>query len=249
MRRGMSSTVVIAVLTVVAALALLAWGSSNGSPLVTSPQGTWGPPPLTAPERSEPPEDVEEQTSPPPSEEAPGPNIYQWLVDAIQLLVLLAVVTALLLMLRAALSRELEDRTPPALEEDELSALLDASGEEVRYRALAEGDPRNAVVACWVALEEAVHRSGLDEDRSRTAAELTTTVLRRWQVDPAAIRSLSAAYREARFSRHAVTEEQRVAAVDALEAIHADLLARRRAEESALAASDPEPPRGPGATS
>lgn len=239
MRRGLTSTVVVAVLTVVAALALLAWGASNGSRLVGAPQGTWGPPRFTAPSANAPmtPDQVPTTTAP-VTEESP-PDAYQWLVDALQLLILLVVVGALVAFLRHLLAQQHEARTPPAVQEpEELIALLEASGEEVRYRALAEGDPRNAVVACWVALEEAVHRSGLAEDRSRTAAELTTSVLHRWQVDPAAIRSLSEAYREARFSRHEVTEAQRRAAVDALEAIHADLLAQH-------ASVPPAPPQAP----
>src|SRR5690606_13297247 len=111
--------------------------------------------------------------------------------------------------------------------------------DEVRYQALSEGDPRNAVVACWVALEDAVHRSGLRPDRSETAAELTHRVLGRWDVDPEAITALSEAYREARFSRHPVSEEQRTVAVDALERIHLDLRRRAHEREQQDPAQDP----------
>lgn len=238
MRRGMTSTVVVTVLLAVGGLLLLVWSSSSGSSLVGEPQGTWGPPPLTLP--AEPPRDLEAETVPEGAGDlADGPALNQWVVDAVQLVILLALVVGLLHLLRQLLARERRE-SPGLLRErdEELSALLEASGEEVRYRALTQGDPRNAVVACWVALEEAVHRSGLEDDPSMTASELTTTVLSRWEVDPRAIRDLSAAYREARFSRHPVTEDQRRAAVEALETIHHDLHRKVRAEQDAREARE-----------
>lgn len=237
MRRGMTSTVVVTVLLAVGGLLLLVWSSSTGSSLVGAPQGTWSPPPITLPEQ---PVDVALETRAPGTEGVSEPgSINQWIVDAVQLVVLLGLVYGLLHILRAMTERTKRERTPPPTERDaELEALLDASGEDVRYRALTEGDPRNAIVACWVALEDAVHRSGVDLDPAQTASELTGSVLARWQVDPTAIRSLSAAYREARFSRHPITEEQRRAAVDALEKIHHDLRRKITAEQEARAAEE-----------
>lgn len=234
MRRGVTSTVVVTVLVAVGGMLLLVWSSSSGSSLVGAPQGTWGPPPVTHP--AEPPIDVSLETAPPEGtgEVSQGPDINQWIVDAVQLLVLLALFVALVNVLRRIMERDRRAGPGPAREGDEeLSALLDASSEEVRYRALTQGDPRNAVVACWVALEDAVHRSGIEHDPALTASELTTTVLSRWEVDPGAIRDLSAAYREARFSRHPITEEQRRAAVGALEKIHHDLRRKVKAEQEA----------------
>lgn len=238
MRRGMTATVVVTLLSAVAAVLLLVWSASSGSPLVGPPQGTWGPPPITM--QAEPPPDLELETLPPEGTDTPdGPDLNQWLVDAIQLIVLLTLVFGLLHVLRRMLERDKrEGAGPPQDRDEELAALLEASGEEVRYRALTQGDPRNAVVACWVALEDAVYRSGLDPDPSRTASELTGKVLTRWEVDPTAIRALSAAYREARFSRHPVTEDQRRAAVDALERIHHDLRRKVTAEQEEREAAE-----------
>lgn len=244
MRRGLTPTVVVAALTTVVALALLVWGASNGAPLVATPRSTWDSPPIELPQGE--PVDTELETAPPgdqgPPEEATDLN--QRLVDLIQLGIILTVLYGMLVLLRGLFDRGRERETDlPSPQEDELVALLEASSDEVRYRALTEGDPRNAVVACWVALEEAVHRSGLREDRSRTAAELTSSVLSHWEVDAEAITTLSEAYREARFSRHEVTEAQRAAAVDALETIHGDLLRRLRVEQGLDApagASGPE---------
>lgn len=230
MRRGLTSTVVVTLLTAVAAVALLMWGSSNGSPLVTAPQGSWDPtfawPTATV--------DPTLESLPPTEEGVIEEEDVGRLVDYLIFGFLLLVVATMLLLLRALLMRERRHREPVAMSEgEELVALLDASSEEVRYRALAESDPRNAVVACWVALEDAVHRSGIEHDPALTASELTTTVLSRWEVDPGAIRDLSAAYREARFSRHPITEEQRRAAVGALEKIHHDLRRKVKAEQEA----------------
>lgn len=234
MRRGMGATVTAAVITAVVFLCVLLWGSSQGSSLISPPEGTWGPPQVQAPAA---PPSLEEL---PAAEEGPlrPTESSNFLVDLAYALFLMSVLAAALILLRAALKRQRRDREARlAVDEDEeLIALLDASGHDVRYRALAEADPRNGVVACWVALEESVHRSGLREDLSETAAELTSRVLGRWQVDQQAISDLSEAYREARFSRHPVTEEQRAAAVKALERIHADLQAKVKADAEAAEA-------------
>lgn len=232
MRRGMTSTVVVTLLLAVGGLLLLVWSSSSGSSLVGAPQGTWGPPPIALPT----PEEQAAVTVDPAEAagEVPYERQYLRFVDSLYLLLVVIVCGSIFIVLRKMLDRERREGAHlSAPEQDELTALLEASGAEVRYRALTEGDPRNAVVACWVALEDAVYRSGLDHDPSRTASELTGTVLARWEVDPKAIRTLSAAYREARFSRHPVTEEQRRAAVDALEKIHHDLRRMAKAEQEA----------------
>lgn len=231
MRRGSTSTVV-AVLVTVLGLGLLLWGSGQGSPPVAEPQGTWGPPQIRMPEQPE-PVTGEPAAGDGTETQDPPPEGADRAVDLLLLLCAALVVAGVLLILRALLRRGRREREPLREPEDELVALLDASGEEVRYRALTEGEPRNAVVACWVALEEAVDRSGLTTDPSETAAELTTRVLGRWQVEPSAISDLSEAYREARFSRHPITQERRRAAVDALRRIHEDLRRRVRAEQDA----------------
>lgn len=234
MHRG-STTIVIALVAAVLGLGVLVWSSSQGAPLVSEPQGTWGPPRATEgwlPQLPEETPQVTESEELPENDELADPA--DWFLRLILGVFLAGVLTTLLLLLRWLSRQRLEEKERRALaEEDELVALLEATSDDVRYRALSEGDPRNGVVACWVALEEAVQRSGLERDRSETAAELTARVLNRWQVDPASITALSEAYREARFSRHAVSEEQRLMAVNALERIHADLRRRVQAEQEA----------------
>lgn len=226
MRRGTRSTVVVAVVTAAVLVLLLAWSAGNGTPLVSSPTGTWGPP--RAEETASFTAELDPGAEPEGGQEG-SDDVTRWTFNLALLLWLAAVVAMVTLLLKWVARQRVEGMERRALvEEEELAALLDATSDEVRYQALTEGDPRNAVVACWVALEDAVHRSGLRQDRAETAAELTQRVLGRWDVDPAAITTLSEAYREARFSRHPVTEEQRTLAVDALERIHVDL--RRHVE-------------------
>ncbi|TQM96139.1 uncharacterized protein DUF4129 [Ornithinimicrobium humiphilum] len=231
MRRGTRSTVVVAVVTTAVLLVLLLWSAGNGTPLVSAPEGSFGDPRAETPTASV---TLEPQDEPPPQEEGGDERVTQWSFNLALVLWLMALVATLLMVLRWLSRQRLESQERREVaEEEELVALLEATSDEVRYQALSEGDPRNAVVACWVALEEAVRRSGLPPERSETAVELTSRVLGRWQVDEDAIRTLCDAYREARFSRHPVTEEQRTLAVDALERIHLDLRRRAREQEEA----------------
>ncbi|ANS78499.1 hypothetical protein SGUI_1103 [Serinicoccus hydrothermalis] len=223
----MRSTVAVAVAAALAAITLLLWSSSSGAPLVGPPQSTWAPS-MGMPDFPAVTEGPSQQVLEGDGQQREGRAV-DWLL--IGFLVLVTVV--ILIVLRMLANRQVREREQLTVEEDEeLVALLEATGDDVRYRALAEGDPRNAVVACWVALEEAVRRSGLHQNPAETAAELTRRVLTRWEVDETAIRSLSEAYREARFSRHPVSEDQRDRAVAALERIHDDLRRRVLAEQA-----------------
>jgi hypothetical protein len=176
-------------------------------------------------------------------ERADVPVTDPWLVTlvGIALKVVLVAVVAIVLV---AIGRALRDRwlareqdTQDQITADPVpEALLEGAreGEEM----LARGTPGNAVIAAWVALEDAARGAGVRDDGSRTAAELVTTVLRSYRVDRAPLDTLAALYREARFSRHPMGEDQRVSARDALVQVQADLrrtvaqAARARASEA-----------------
>lgn len=98
-----------------------------------------------------------------------------------------------------------------------------AAGRAAQLEAVAQGSPRNGIVACWVRLEDAVAAAGLRRNPAETSAELAVRVLHRLDVDPAAIGRLAALYREARFSEHDLGEDARTAARDALEVLHTEL--------------------------
>ncbi len=166
----------------------------------------------------------------------------------IQLVLYAVVVMVLLILLRAAWRAaprwRVRHEEQPAF--DPLPQIPDELTESApsRMALLAEGDARNAIVACWLSLEDAAGAVGLPRRAAETASEYTTRVLSRWAVDRPSLDGLCQLYREARFSRHAFTEAHRSAAVDRLRRLHLDLelvaaaQAAERAEAGATAAPD-----------
>lgn len=110
--------------------------------------------------------------------------------------------------------------------------------------ALEQGTPRDAIIRCWMMLEEAVIRAGLDHDPALTSEEFVVAVLSRYEVRAAAIAELAGLYREARFSSHVLGEPPRRRAVHALNAVRDDLDRERSVrEQTTPAASTPPVPR------
>lgn len=95
---------------------------------------------------------------------------------------------------------------------------------------LAEGSPRNGVVACWHWFEQRAEQAGLPRHPWETSAEFTLRLLDVAEADVGAVERLSALYREARFSDHELTEDDRAAARAALDELRLgmrDRLGRR----------------------
>ncbi|MFY9915781.1 MAG: hypothetical protein WAK18_14015, partial [Nocardioidaceae bacterium] len=61
--------------------------------------------------------------------------------------------------------------------------------------ALDHGNPSDAIIRCWMMLEEAVIRAGLGRNPALTSEEFTVAVLSRYQVRAAAIAELAGLYR------------------------------------------------------
>ncbi|WP_153396987.1 DUF4129 domain-containing protein [Ornithinicoccus halotolerans] len=218
--------------TVVAVLAgaglgalVLLWAAGSDTPLLSFPDSTVDPP---GPE-DEAPVSAPPQPRPTGAEQEPQPDRRPGLPWDV-LLALLVTLVVLGLLVRVIL-RLLGDRGQEPQEEqdglEELEALVAATSAQQRARAAAEEDPRNAVVACWVALEDAAASSGLPRGPAETSMEFTSRVLTRWQVRQEPLTELARLYREARFSRHPVTEEQRERALATLALIHEDLQVAR----------------------
>ncbi len=89
--------------------------------------------------------------------------------------------------------------------------------------ALAAGEVRNGIVACWVLLEEAAAEAGVARLPAETATEFVVRFLHSLDVDPAPVGTLAGLYHEARFSTHRLGEDTRRRASAALASVLADL--------------------------
>ena len=103
------------------------------------------------------------------------------------------------------------DELPLLEEEPGLTTALDEG-----TRSIGEGSPRNAIVATWVRLEQAVEGERFPHRPEETPSELVERALSSYLLDGDAIHRLVALYREARFSKHPVTEEHRREASECL---------------------------------
>lgn len=208
-------------------LVLAAWITASGAtPVFTSP---------SQPETAQPTSTATpKQQGPPPGGEARESG-KGWLPPYLMILMYVLMVLFAVALLTVIVSkaterrrrrRELADLGEPMdvdeLSDEELSASLAATA-AARLAAMATGSPRNAIVRCWVELEEAVVPAGLERNPALTAAEFTREVLGRLAVDRGAITVLSDLYREARFSEHDLTEEHRTRATAALQALQDQL--------------------------
>jgi len=99
---------------------------------------------------------------------------------------------------------------------------------EAALAALSEGDPRNAIIACWIQLERDTANVGLQRMVAETPAEYVERVVVASSVDPAPIKELAALYREARFSRHHLGDDHRTRALDALHRVASALKGKHK---------------------
>jgi hypothetical protein len=106
----------------------------------------------------------------------------------------------------------------PVLDLAALSVAVAADAPE-RAAALSSGTPAQGVIAAWTRLEGTLLEAGVPLPASRTSSETTFDVLRHFSVDPATLNTLADLYREARWSRHALTEKDRARAVEAYAAL------------------------------
>lgn len=84
------------------------------------------------------------------------------------------------------------------------------------FAALREGPPRNAIVRCWLVLEQNAASAGVPRTPAETSSEYVERVVGRSSVDPGPIAELGALFREARFSSRPIDEARRAQAEHAL---------------------------------
>ena len=205
--------------------ALIAWVSSAGPvPMLQTPTATASPPrlPGLTPRQQEMPQPSGAARQTQMQSESQGPDL-TWMAGLLNVLLLSLALIGVVLLARWAWDKGWH--RPPRLTESPFEVLPDVSMAVARdaaaqFTALREGSPRNAIVACWLRLEEAAAEAGVERGPAETSAEFTTRVLGSLAVDAAVINSFADLYREARFSRHEVGEPARQSAVAALRSFH-----------------------------
>ncbi len=96
---------------------------------------------------------------------------------------------------------------------------------ELGEDALDDTAAHEVVIACYLALLDAVTAGGTSPRPHETPTELLERVLAERDVSPSSVRALTELYREARYSRHVVDEQMRAAARTALATARGELAA------------------------
>lgn len=213
----------------VAALALLAVAASSGSVdiIASGPRGSAPSVSLAGPTVNTSTTTLPVGDSSLPLDTSQLPDLPPVVVAALRLLVVGLVAWGLYLLLRLLWQHlpRWQTRVVPAGAVQTLPSLPDEllDTADARLALLYQGPPGNAIVACWVDLEDAATSAGLPRRPAETSAEYTVRVLHTWDIAPDAMGRLAELYREARHSTHQLTEEHRSEAIRRLEAIHDDL--------------------------
>jgi hypothetical protein len=117
-------------------------------------------------------------------------------------------------------------RTPRPAEPrtaQDLVAVLDAGLQELSD---TDRDPRRAVIACWVRLEQAAAAAGTPRHAGDSPTDLVARLLAEQRVDAGVLTPFADVYRQARYATHTVDDQMRQQARSALERLRTDLGAR-----------------------
>lgn len=129
-------------------------------------------------------------------------------------------------LLRQTLSRRgnrkgrREPRRPEARTAEDLVAALDAGLQELSD---TDRDPRRAVIACWVRLEQAAAAAGTPRHAGDSPTDLVARLLAEQRLDADVLTPFAAVYRQARYATHTVDDQMRQQARSALERLRVDL--------------------------
>ena len=246
-RRGATGVAGIAAGSAVVMVALVMAASTRSPDLMTRPRTTIGsePPPTTGVEITAVPQETEAP------EAVGGWDPGGLFAVLVQIFVVVIILLVILLFVLAA--RDLIRRVTPRISGEGEAAfgtpevpLAVLEGADLGLDALERGAPRNAIVAAWVALEDAAGAAGLPRHPAETSTEYVTRVLRVWDVDPRSLAELAGLYREARFSTHPMTEAHRQRAIAALATIRSDLGRQPIGADDVTAFADPAHAEGHG---
>lgn len=114
------------------------------------------------------------------------------------------------------------DRPDSELSPADLAKKLEAAVDEVLIQ-IERGETNEAIIACWMRLEDVAAAAGTERRPAETSAELTQRVLSEHQVSADTLAHFSELYREARFSAHTLADSARDDARSALEQIRDEL--------------------------
>ncbi|TWD82048.1 uncharacterized protein DUF4129 [Kribbella amoyensis] len=165
----------------------------------------------------------------PPPGEVKAIEMPEWLKALWQALVY-AAATLLVLFLVRALYRMLRKVRLPEAESDDTDwdrVKIDRLTEAVEsgLASVDSGTATDAVIACWVALEDAAASAGVSRQASETPAEFTVRVLGVGGISEPQLVRLAQLYREARYSTHGSSEQARTEARAALLRLRDELTA------------------------
>jgi Domain of unknown function (DUF4129) len=166
-------------------------------------------------------------------ESGPWAALPDWVGTVIGALCLVAVVGAVgvlvwhvmrdRLRVRSAPIAAPEKRVTPApANADEVVAALDAGLTDLSD---ADTDPRIAVIACWVRLEEAAAAVGTPRHLGDTSTDLVRRLLAAHRVSGPVLDDLAGVYRMARYATHTIDERTRADAIRALALLRGELTA------------------------
>lgn len=228
MRRGSASTVMVVIAAVVGLL-LVALGSTSPRPSIVEMQRgpTASVPVLPPPTASEILPSVEGL---PPMPEVAPISLPTWLPDLLRAVVIIVIIAAVIWLIHRisqAMTKADFKQAKEATEgvelaeinEEEIADAVDQTVASLRRGIAVEG----AIIECWRRLEEVAADTGIARRPAQTSQEFTVEVLGNSTVDAAAIENLAELYRQAMFSTHELTDDDRERAIDALEAVSAQL--------------------------
>jgi hypothetical protein len=113
-----------------------------------------------------------------------------------------------------------DERKPPPAGAEQVVAALDAGLVDL---SAADADPRRAVIACWLRLEQAAAAAGTPRRPADSPTDLVGRLLQAHEVSADVLAALADVYREARYATHTVDDRMRVQARSALQRIRGEL--------------------------
>ena len=233
-RRGALAAVVVALVgVVVAGVVVLASASGPVRPVSESTLHA-SPRPLPTRLVTETPPEQSLTPSPRalPQHETPAWLLSLW--QAVVYLIIAAVATLILLIIiRVVRGVRLPKVEPKDNDWERVKAERLAEAVDTGLAQIDSGTATDAVVACWVALEQAAASAGVPRDPSETPAEFTVRVLGIGGISEPELVRLGELYREARYSTHGSSEAARTEARTALLRLRDELAAARPADVKA----------------